>query len=677
MFKTFFALAVAVVALNAAGEASSALPADRFALAKEFSRRGLHAEALREFESLVGAEGVPGDEFAYHLGEACRAMGRMDAALRQSRKIVEEYPKSRYADYARLSLALAAKGEERFRLFEQLDRKDVPTAVRNAARYHLAFHLAASNDPARRRRAQAIYLDLAGSADARVVEESLFQAGMLSYRDGRYNEAAALFKRLFTVAAGGKRAVEARPFAAWANHLVGHHAETLSIVEAMGTEGGEDAAYLKAVSLAALERREEALKAYDAALKAHPAGRHLDSLWFGRLSQLAAAGDNQGVLAALAKRGDPPAATADRALAFGYEAAARLGDFKRALEYARRAAQLKSPLATRARFMTGAYEARLGNSAEAVRIWSAMLAAEPDTPFAADALRARATEEIRQREYRAANRTYADLARRFPNRARDAQTLYWRGVAARGADDLPEAERLFDAALAAKPSPEFEREIQLERAYLLQKRGDAAGAVRAMSALLGTKAVERIPDAELAWLAETALAEHLADAARTAAETLEKRTKDAAWRQIAAELVGEALDAKGMSDASAAAYRRALAVEVRTDRGAKAALRLGRFMMTAGRNEEAAKILADAVARAQSAELSRVRLEAYSALAANEDVRGFEKSALGYYMLVITLFDDRELVPPAMKRAVEILRKQGKTREAGELAADMKKRYDL
>ena len=668
---------LALGALSAAGEALSALPADRFALAKEFAKRGMHAEALREFEALAGGQGVPGDEYAYHLGEAYRALGRTEEALGQSRRIVDEYPKSRYADYARLALALVAKGEERRQLFEQLDRKGVPEAVRNAARYHLAAVLAQSADPAQRRRALATYLDLAGSGDARVVEESLYNAGMLSYRDNRHNEAAALFKRLFALDAGGRRAANARMFAAWSNHLIGNHAEVLALVTAAGAAGGEDAAYLKAVSLSALERRDEALKAYAEALKAHPNSRHADALWFGRLSLLAAAGENKGVLEMLASRGDPPRDRAAQALTYGYEAAARMGDLKRALEYARRVEALKSPLSGRARFMTGAFEAQLGHEAEAVRIWSELLAAEPDTPFAADALRSRAIQEIRLKEYRAANRTYADLARRFPKRADDAQTLYWRGVAARGADDVPEAERLFNAALAAKPSPEFAREIQLELAYLLQKRGDAAGAVRAMSALLGTKVEERLPDVELAWIAENALAEHLNDAALAAAETLEKRTKDAAWRQIASELQGEALDAKGMSDAAAAAYRRALAVDVRTDRGAKAALRLGRFESAVGHYEVAKKLLADAVERAQTDGLRRIRAEAYSSLAANEDVRGFETSALGYYMLVATLFDDRELVPPAMKRAIEILRKQGKGKEADDMAADLKKRYDL
>ena len=131
-----------------------------------------------------------------------------------------------------------------------------------------------------------------------------------------------------------------------------------------------------------------------------------------------------------------------------------------------------------------------------------------------------------------------------------------------------------------------------------------------------------------------------------------------------------------MGDAAAAAYRRALAVEVRTDRGAQAALRLGRYEMSMGRHAEAFKLLTEAANRAQTKELAGVRMHAYAALAANEDARGFEKSALGYYILVTELFDDIETVPPAMRRVAEILRKQGKTKEADEVLADLKRRYE-
>lgn len=671
------ALASAILAAWTAWAVSSALPADRFALAKEFARRGLHDEALKELESVIGAPGVAGDELAYHLGEEYRALGRKDEALAQSRKIVAEYPKSRYADYARLAVALAAKGAERLRLLEPLDRADVPKAVRNAARYHLAEHRAESSDPAERRRALATYLDFAGSPDSRIVVEALYHAGMLCYRDSRYGEAASLFARLMKLDPSGRRAVKARPYAAWSCHLAGRHAEAFEIAkELIRTTKSEDSLYLAAVSLRALERRDDALKVYDAALSAFPGGKYADLLWSERLALLSAKGDHKAVLSALATRGDPPAVGADSALTCGYEAAAALGDWKKALEYARRVAALKSPLAARARYMVGSFESRLGNGEAAIRAWSEMLAADPDTPFAADILRMRGIEEIRAKEYLAANRSFDELARRFPDQVKDSPILYWRGVAARGANDLPEAEKLFSAALAAKPTPEFTREIQLELAYILQKRGDNVAAVKAMAEILGTKVVARLPDAELAWLAETSLSQDLLDTARKAAETLERRTSDPAWKQIAAEIAGEALERKGMGDAAAAAYGRALAVDVKTDRGAHAALRLGKFEAANGRHAEAAAHLGDAVTRAQANNLAGVRMQAYAALAANEDARGLETSALGYYMLVATLFDDAQVVPPAMRRAVEILRKQGKTKEADELAADLKRRYD-
>ena len=677
MFKALAILSVTSAAWMAVAAASSALPADRFALAKNFSRLGLHAEAAKELEAVIGAQDVAGDELAYRLGEEYRALGRKEDSLAQFRKIVNEYPKSRYADYARLAIALNAKGEERLRLLEPLDRKEVPKAVRDAARYHLAASRAQSEDPAVRRQALATYLDLAGSDDARVAEEALYFAAMISYRDKRYKEAAALFTRLAKINPDGRRTAEARPYAAWANHLSGHPAETLALAVPLAKGGkNEDALYLVAMSLRALERRDEAIRAFDAALSVFPDGRYADTLWSERLALLAASGEHKRVLATLAERGDPPSSVAARAFTFGYEAAAATGDWKAALAFSRRAGALSSPLAARARYMAGAFEARLGHGAEAIRIWTELLTNEPDSPFAADALKARGMEELRTKAYLAANRSFAELVRRFPDKAGDVQTLYWRGVAARGADDLPEAEKLFAAALAAKPSPEFMREIQLERAYLLQKKGDAEGAVRAMAELLSTKAVDRLPDAELAWLAETALSQKLPDVARVAAETLEKRTSDDAWKQIAAELAGEALDSKGMGDAAAAAYRRALAVNVRTDRGAEAALRLGRHEMEAGLRIEANKLLMDAVQRASTKELAAVRMHAYLALAKNEDASGVEEEALRYYMIVATLFDDSETVPSAMKRAAEILRKQGKTKEANELLAEMKKRYD-
>ena len=91
--------------------------------------------------------------------------------------------------------------------------------------------------------------------------------------------------------------------------------------------------------------------------------------------------------------------------------------------------------------------------------------------------------------------------------------------------------------------------------------------------------------------------------------------------------------------------------------------------------DEAKAHLADAVERAHSKELLAVRVQAYAALAANEEARGDGPAALGYHMLVGTLFDDAEVVPFALERAAAILRKQGRGKEADELDAERAKRY--
>jgi hypothetical protein len=70
-----------------------------------------------------------------------------------------------------------------------------------------------------------------------------------------------------------------------------------------------------------------------------------------------------------------------------------------------------------------------------------------------------------------------------------------------------------------------------------------------------------------------------------------------------------------------------------------------------------------------------VRLQAYVALAANEEERGDANAALGYHMLVGTLFDDPEAVPYALERASAIMRRQGRGKEADALDAERARRY--
>ena len=248
-------------------------------------------------------------------------------------------------------------------------------------------------------------------------------------------------------------------------------------------------------------------------------------------------------------------------------------------------------------------------------------------------------------------------------------------MASHGAGDEPEAEKHLRAALAEKPSPVFEREIKLELASVLKKRGKGLEAAKLFVEVLDTKAVDRIPPEILEWTALTLMDAQDWKSPCAAAEVLERRQVNPAWTQIAAMLVGQAREGLGEKDAAKEAYARALATGARTESGAQAALALGRLESAGGRFDEARSHLEDAVERAQSQELLPLRVQAYVALAANEEERRELDSALGYHLLVGSLFDDRRIVPHALARAAAILRQKGKKKEAADVMNDLRKRF--
>ncbi len=750
MFKRITILIMLAATLPLAAQLATALPSDRLALGKQLAARGLHAEALKEFEALRGNPAVPRDEVYYRLGESYRSVNRSADALKAYEALLKNHPESRYVDFARLNRALLLTGQARMKELIALNHVGAAEQIRVTALYWLgvsaendkdprsalvwyekAASLAPTNDVGRlsrlrsaailtaseeaddRRKAQAIYLDMAMASESGIAKEALYLASMLSYREGRHKEAAELFNRLAMRFPESDRAKECALYAAWSNYLSGRYEETLKLAVPLRDAKNEDAAYLVAAALRYLERRADALDAYDLALKTFPNGKHADSEWFERLSVLATNGDHAAVLAALEARPHPPKKTADRAWSYGCEAAIAVTNFPRAIEYARlvavqpnvrmastathrlawlyektgdwpRAALAyrtlankwpEAAIAPQALYQAGVTEAKAGRPEQARADWTKLLAKHPESAYAGEALAARAMEELRAKEFRVAERSITELSHRFPDRAKSAEMLYWWGVAANGIDDAPEAEKHFRAALAAQPTAEFEREIKLELAAILQKRGDKTEAAALFAALLETKAVDRLPPATLAWVSESMAAVTNYPAALTAAKVIENRKLDADWAQIGATLAGFAHEGLGERDAAAAAYQRALATGAQTARGAQAALALGRIESANGLFDEAKNHLSDAVQRAAPQSLLGLRLKAYVALAANEEERGDNAAALGYHMLVGTLFDDAEAVPHALARAIKIMRKQGRSTEADKLAAELKKRY--
>ena len=746
---------LAVAALPLAAQFASVPPQDRLQLAVQLSKRGMHAEALREYEAIRGAKGVPHDEVLFRLGETYKALKRPQNALDCYAELLRSAPASRYADVARLNRAMLRSGKERMKELKELNRPDAPESIRAAVLYHLgdlaneskdvkgaveyyrlaaavsptneiaplasikgAMLLSASADPADRQQAMVAYLDLACSKKPKVVEEALFSAAMLAYRDAHYDKAAPLFRRLASEFPGGARAKESRIFFAWSCYLSGRYAEALEIASPLRSPSDEDAYYITASSLRMLERRADALNAYDAQLKAFPKGRYADEAWFDRLAVTAAQGDNAGVIAQVKAKADPPAKYADRAWSLACESAIALTNYSAAVEYALQASRNRNgehaagamhrlawlyertgdwihaarayrdlagtwpdnPVAAQALYTAGACELKLGRIEQACNDWKALLVRHPESPYAPDALYARAIAILRRpkktvKDYRAAEQLLGERLARFPKAGRRMECLYWRGIAAHNAGDDPEAEKHLRAALAEKPSAVFEREIKLELASVLKKRGAKAEAAALFVSVLGTKAEDRLTPEVLEWTARA-----MADArkwaeARAAAAVLERRNVSKAWTQIAATIVGQAHESLGENDAAKAAYARALATGAATEDGARSALALGRLETDGGQFDEARAHLEDAVARAQSQDQLPLRVRAYAALAENEEVRGKMEKALGYHMLVGSLFNDDRLVPHALLRSAEILVDMGRDKEAAGIRAELRKRF--
>ena len=337
-------------------------------------------------------------------------------------------------------------------------------------------------------------------------------------------------------------------------------------------------------------------------------------------------------------------------------------------------------VAPQALFLAGACEMKRGQVEQACNDWKNLVARYPDSPYASDALYARAIAVLRRpektvRDYRAAEQLLGERITRFPNAARRMENLYWWGVAALGAGDEPEAEKHFRAALAEKPSAVFEREIKLELASVLKKRGASREAATLFASLLNTKAVGRLTPEVLEWTARTLMDMQEWGTACAAASVLERRNVDPAWTQTAATLLGQARERLGEKDAAKEAYARALATGAETESGALAALALGRLESEGGQFDEAREHLENAVTRAQSPEQRSLRIQAYAALAANEEERGEMDKALAYHMLVGSLFDDAKMVPHALSRAAAILKEKGREKESRDVMAELRKRF--
>jgi len=649
------------------------------------------APAAQMFEALAAADVAPEVRPAalYHLSETLERMTRTADALARYQQLLKEFPDTDYGMYAGL---------------------------------RAAWLLTQTGKPEDQRHAMGIYLDLTHKAkDAKVAEEACYFAAQVALVSGRYEESANLFQMFQTKYPNSPRHASGALSKAWANLYSKRFKEASDSADlALGNPqlppaSREEALYAKANALNHLEQRAEAVQFYTQLLDAFPQGRFTVSAHYERIMVLYRDGKYEEVLAVSKQFVNPPPELADDFYWVNAEAAMtlkqddlvvqncqllvqkrpdspfakdalyRLGRvmqkqeaWEAAAGWYRQVAERfpDDPLAPKALFSAGVCMSRLGQAEAALRDWTALLAKYPSSDMVAETLYQKAMEELRLKNHRAASATLDEIVQRFPDDKRKAEILYWRASIFRQIGETAEAEKMYQAALAATPAKEFEREIMLELGLILlqaERKAEAAGYFRQ---LLDAPIAERIGVDRLAWLAEFDYTQQQYDNAIRAANTLlTLPSADKGWKQTAWTLIGRTHRTKNERDAAMKAFTESLATGASTVYGTEAALSLGEMLAEAGKHDEAVLRLNEAALRAAPKEQLRWRALAYCGLARNAEMKGDAEDALRYYISVSILFDDPVLVPDAMVKAAALLDKLGRGGEAGTMREELKARY--
>ena len=625
--------------------AATVLPSDRMAMADRLFDRGAFKDAQAEYTALVGAEGIAADDILYRLAECHRALGDTAAARREYGELLEKHPVSRHAARARLQRALTGSDDEKRAELKLLDSDSVEKSVRATALYHLgvltddadafarvvkldpkgpyavyakfrhASLTSASPDPAVQRAAVSELMEIHFGNDKTLAREALFLAANHSYTAKRYGEASSLFRRYLKVYPGDTREGQAKTMAAWSDYLCGKYADAARLC---GDGKTDDAAYLLAASAYAsgdLAKARELMQKY---LADFPQGKYRSAV-------------------------ELPLARMD------FNDADKGGDTAKTIEAAKRSASLSKTAPDRLR-LAWAYE-KGGNLDAALAEYASLAKDFPSTDEAAEALFRKAMIDLRAKRWSAGELALAEALASGKNAKRKAESLYWRGIAARELGHEAESAGFLKEALAAGLSLDESREARLAIADVDFKAGRAKDAREAYVKLVREGAAERMSAAKALAVGRFLLTENggerAIDEAKMCAKSVVENGHTAEWRQAAHALAGEAAEAAGEFSAAIEAYRKCLAEPVRTESTETASLALGILEAKSDDHGAADRTLQEAV-RLNKDNASR-RATAYLWLAKNCEAMTDYRGACKYATVVTALFDDAALVAEAKK----------------------------
>lgn len=561
---------------------------------------------------------------------------------------------------------------------------------------------------------QALAGDTAASAEHR--REAALVGGATAYRAGEYAAAADLYAKLDDRDLGEAGALDS---AAWAALRAGRPEKARAWLAAARLRNPQDDAarlYLSGSVEAALNGDAEAEKAYAAVLRdfpnspyAAPAAqewlliRHragdpkafletyravagvlpeasaaaLQPLRLDAAVQVRDAAQAKAAAAALVA-GGTPAQAADATYRLGW-LAQQQEDWPAAGEAYYRAATAwpGAPCVPAAAYAAAVAFRRAGNPDRAAQALALALTSG-DPKIVAQALLLRAQDELAERDTAAASATLDEYLARYPDGEAADEARYLRGLLFFNAQDWTAAERLLGQAAAAPGLPHGRRtDAAVRRAQALHALGRTEEAAAVLQPLLGLKDAALLDPAYLNWLAEFQLARGAYAEAEAAARALAANAKGADDTVLANCLIGRAAEAQGQEATALAAYTTArdAAAGRETAYSAAVALGIGRLSLRRGDTAAAREAYTQAAAvRGDSAELRRVRAEAFAGIAAV--CRGSDPEAtLRACMNLIIFYDDPVLVPAAFRDAVAVLRAQNRSEEAATLAREWKARY--
>ena len=624
-------------------------PGDRMAMADRLFDRGNFEKARVEYVALKGLDGVAEDELLYRLAECDRSLGDKESARAEYAELLKRFPVSRRAARARLMRSLCGSDEQKRAELRLLDSDSVEPSLRAVALYHLGvlekdadmlgrcakldpkgryapyakFHRATlvADDPDPKVRHQAI-IDLNTiiyDSDPVLAREAHYMAALRCYSEKRYDLASSLFRRYMKRYKDDERLGSVRTMTAWSDYLRGAYADAAALCS---DSEGDDEGYLAAMCAYSTGDRASARAALSRYLERHPDGRYRNA-------------------AELAKA------------RLDFEAAGKGEDSAKIVEAAKRSAALSKSPGDFLR-LAWAYE-KAGLDDDAIAAYDRVARDFQGSEDAAAALFRKALIDIRASRWSAAELSLAEMLESGKAGSRRAEALYWRGMASFMLEHEAEGAKCLAEALSLGLELDQEREARLMLADWDYKEDRVAKAKAAYAELVREGACRRMSAAKIRQVGAFLLSpgqgdgeDAAFDAAAACGRALVEAADSAEWRQAGYILEAQAEEAAGHYTAALEAYRQAFTGnKVRTSDAPEAMLALGILEVKHGDAERAEATLREAVALNATDNPRRAR--AYLWLAKNAEARGDAEAAKGYATVVVTLFDDAELVAEAQK----------------------------